>query len=402
MDLALANLNTLASTMSQVDPSRAAVLGTVLAWIAGLVVLGIRSPKPQEHHLHQSKMPEGYTARTEGEQQIINAYDEAQALPWIPFLMRNIRWTMSTYIVMIHVLAAFALPHLLDCKTQTLFGIAVFYFISGFGITGGAHRLWSHKSYKASASWRYFVMICNSVANQGTIYHWSRDHRTHHKYSETRADPHNAERGFFFAHVGWLLLKKDPRVKLAGQHINMDDLKMMPEVVLQKRFDPVWNLFWCFAFPALTGHFLWGESLLKAFMLMGPLRYVLILNGTWLVNSAAHLYGEHTYDEHANPSENPAVAIISLGEGYHSYHHSFPNDYAASELGVSAQYNPTKLLIDLGAVFGLVTDRKRSLKLWEMRQKNRGITKTVLQGPPMLKIRKVVERRSIAAAGECK
>ncbi len=62
------------------------------------------------------------------------------------------------------------------------------------------------------------------------LLHWSRDHRVYHKYSETRADPHNALRGFFFAHVGWLLFKKDPRVKFAGQHVPMDDLLALPEL----------------------------------------------------------------------------------------------------------------------------------------------------------------------------
>lgn len=55
-------------------------------------------------------------------------------------------------------------------------------------------------------------MLLNSMANQGSIYHWSRDHRVHHKYSETDADPHNATRGFFFAHMGWLYVKKHPEV----------------------------------------------------------------------------------------------------------------------------------------------------------------------------------------------
>lgn len=56
------------------------------------------------------------------------------------------------------------------------------------------------------------MMLINSMANQGSIYHWSRDHRVHHKYSEQDADPHNATRGFFFAHMGWLYVKKHPEV----------------------------------------------------------------------------------------------------------------------------------------------------------------------------------------------
>ena len=59
--------------------------------------------------------------------------------------------------------------------------------ITGFGITGGAHRLWSHRSYTAGPLYRCVVMLANSCANQGSIWHWSRDHRTHHFHSETVA-----------------------------------------------------------------------------------------------------------------------------------------------------------------------------------------------------------------------
>ena len=67
-------------------------------------------------------------------------------------------------------------------------------------------------------------MILASMSNQGSIYHWTRDHRVHHKHSDTDADPHNINRGFFFSHIGWLLLKKHSQVKKAGNEINCQDL----------------------------------------------------------------------------------------------------------------------------------------------------------------------------------
>ena len=72
-------------------------------------------------------------------------------------------------------------------------------FLAGLGVTAGAHRLWSHKSYKAKLPLRIFLMILQTVAGQNCLYIWCRDHRVHHKYSETDADPHNTNRGFFFA-----------------------------------------------------------------------------------------------------------------------------------------------------------------------------------------------------------
>lgn len=82
------------------------------------------------------------------------------------------------------------------------------------------------------------IYTCNNIfyiAFQNHVYEWARDHRVHHKFSETDADPHNAKRGFFFSHVGWLLMKKHPDVKLKGKVVDMSDLEKDFVVVLQRR-----------------------------------------------------------------------------------------------------------------------------------------------------------------------
>lgn len=80
------------------------------------------------------------------------------------------------------------------------------------GITGGSHRLWSHKSYSASTPMKILLMLWSSGANQGSIFHWSRDHRLHHKFSDTDLDPHDVTKGLLYSHCGWLLKKKSRRL----------------------------------------------------------------------------------------------------------------------------------------------------------------------------------------------
>lgn len=70
---------------------------------------------------------------------------------------------------------------------------------------------------------------------QNDIYEWARDHRVHHKYSETDADPHNALRGFFFAHIGWLLVRKHPDVIEKGMKLELTDLKADKVVMFQRK-----------------------------------------------------------------------------------------------------------------------------------------------------------------------
>lgn len=264
-----------------------------------------------------------------------------------------------------HITAVIGLSYISVCKWQTLVWTSQLLFWSGIGVTGGLHRLWAHRSYKAHWTLRTFLMLNTSIANQGTIYHWARDHRVHHKNSETDADPHNASRGFFFAHVGWLLVRKDPRVIEAGKKLDMSDLEKDPVVAFQKYLDPWFSQFMCFVFPTLVSYYMWNESIMASYLVAGCLRYVLVLHGTWLVNSAAHLYGSHPYDATINPAENRFVAYCSVGEGWHNWHHKFPYDYAASELGSDQHFNPTKIVIDVCAYMGVVTDRKRALNAWK-------------------------------------
>jgi stearoyl-CoA desaturase (delta-9 desaturase) len=285
----------------------------------------------------------------------------------------NFNWPMCIFLGVVHTAALFGLLTIPLCTWQTLLFAFLLWPISGLGITGGVHRLWAHRSYNAKLPVRIFLMLVNSIANQGSIYHWSRDHRVHHKYSETDADPHNATRGFFFAHMGWLIVKKHPEVIKAGKQLDFSDLEADPVVMFQKRLDPYFALFMCFFMPGFVCT-LWGDQFWYGFWVAGALRYCVVLHFTWLVNSAAHLYGDHPYDPKSWPAENPLVSVASIGEGWHNWHHKYPFDYAASEFGVGAQFNPTKLFIDAMAKIGQVYKRKRATGAWEKLKEKRNET----------------------------
>lgn len=101
----------------------------------------------------------------------------------------------------------------------------------------------THHVLPVWSSWVGFRVINNETllikyvpdCLQNDIYEWARDHRVHHKYSETDADPHNAVRGFFFSHVGWLLVRKHPDVIEKGGRLELSDLKADKVVMFQRR-----------------------------------------------------------------------------------------------------------------------------------------------------------------------
>jgi stearoyl-CoA desaturase (delta-9 desaturase) len=236
----------------------------------------------------------------------------------------------------------------------------MYYVVSALGITAGAHRLWSHRTYKARLPLRLFLIIANTMAFQNDVYEWARDHRAHHKFSETHADPHNSRRGFFFSHVGWLLVRKHPAVKEKGGLLDMSDLKAEKLVMFQRRYYKPALLLMCFVLPTLVPWYCWGETFPHSLFVATFLRYAVVLNATWLVNSAAHLYGYRPYDKNIESRENILVSLGAVGEGFHNYHHSFPYDYSASEYRWSLNF--TTFFIDCMAAIGLAYDRKTMSK----------------------------------------
>lgn len=169
--------------------------------------------------------------------------------------------------------------------------------MSSIGVTAGAHRLWSHHSYKAKWPLRVILALFQTVGVQYSIYNWVRDHRTHHKYTDTDADPHNSNRGFFFSHVGWAVMMPHPAYESKVSTIDMSDMEADWVVAWQyKLYAPLAALL-SYVLPTLLPWWLWGENLLVAHFVAAQFRQVLTLHGTFLINSAAHMWGIKPYDK---------------------------------------------------------------------------------------------------------
>ena len=275
-----------------------------------------------------------------------------------PFgLSAPVVWSNVVLFVVLHAFALTGLCVAPYAKWQSIISYIFVTLFSGLGVTAGAHRLWAHKSYKARLPVRIMLMCFNCISMQNDLLEWTRDHRVHHKYTETDADPHNAKRGFFFAHIGWLMMRKHPDVFDKGRTVDISDLKQDGVVMFQHRFYLPLCILLTIILPTVIPWYCWGESYFIAFFHLFALRYVLTLHATWFVNSAAHLWGSRNYDKGINPSDNRFVCYAAIGEGFHNFHHTFPYDYATSEWGPSL--NITTTMIDLWAAFGQVYDRKQ-------------------------------------------
>ncbi|EFA05245.2 Acyl-CoA desaturase-like Protein [Tribolium castaneum] len=267
--------------------------------------------------------------------------------------MLEIVWKNVFSFILYHYLAFHGLFYLVTGHTHwATFAFNLFLAqLSNLGTISGAHRLWTHRSYQAQLPLKLFLMFCNNISNQNSIYDWVRDHRVHHKFSDTDADPHNIKRGFFFAHMGWLMVRKHPEVTIKGQTLDFSDIDSDKLIQFQRKYFKFLAFFCSIFLPVVVPWYYWGENWYVS-LCITFVRYVGTLHGTWLVNSAAHVYGTRPYDSDIKPTENPIVAYITMGEGWHNYHHTFPWDYRASEFD-SFNGNVNTVFINFMAKVGL-------------------------------------------------
>ena len=236
--------------------------------------------------------------------------------------------------------------------------LVIFLFACGMSITAGYHRLWSHQTYQAHVAVRWVLAIFGAMALQNSILIWGSQHRRHHLYvDDIDKDPYSAKRGFWFSHMGWIL-----RDYPSGRNdfSNARDLERDPVVAFQHRYYLPLTLATNFGFPIALGWAVgdvWG-----VFLLGGLLRLVINHHFPWFINSAAHVWGSQPYTDENTARDNPVMAFLTYGEGYHNFHHIFQADYRN---GVKWwQYDPTKWLIATLAAVGLASNLKRVPDFW--------------------------------------
>jgi stearoyl-CoA desaturase (delta-9 desaturase) len=234
-------------------------------------------------------------------------------------------------------------------------GIFVFFlYANGMSITGGYHRLWAHRAYDAHWSLRLFYLLFGTMALQNSVFAWCSGHRIHHlNVDDVDLDPYSIRRGFWFAHIGWMI-REYPSGK--PNFTNIPDLRRDPMLAFQHRFYIPLALLANFGLPLAAGWLIgdvWGT-----FILAGVLRLVVSHHVTFFINSLAHMWGSRPYTDENSARDNAVLAFFTYGEGYHNFHHIFAHDYRN---GVRWwQWDPTKWLISGLQWVGLTRRLKRT------------------------------------------
>ena len=210
----------------------------------------------------------------------------------------------------IHLLCFGAL--FLDVSAADWWACGALFVVRMFGVTGGYHRYFSHRTYKTSRWFQFVLAFLAQTSSQKGALWWAAHHRGHHKHSDTEEDTHSpVQDGFFYSHVGWMW---DPGTEVT-HYDRIKDFAKYPELVwLNKNW-----LVPPFVLGTATYLALGWSGLFVGFFLST----VLLWHSTFFINSLAHVFGTRPYRSGDDSRNNFLLAILTLGEGWHNNHHYY-------------------------------------------------------------------------------
>ena len=264
------------------------------------------------------------------------------------------RWPSILFLSGISILAIVACPiyfFFYGIKTATIILTWVLVFTTTLAITAGYHRLYAHTTYKAKPFYHFLYLALGAATFQQSALKWASLHRTHHRFTDTDRDPYDIKKGFFYAHMGWIMFWLRNI-----DYDNVKDLTKNPLLMRQHNHFQLWALGFGVAMPVLIGALYGGAFEALLFGVVG--RLFIVFHITFFINSFAHSFGNPAYDKTISATDNWLGAILTGGEGYHSFHHRFPNDYRN---GVRwYHWDPSKWFIWLSSHLGLTHDLKKA------------------------------------------
>lgn len=153
-----------------------------------------------------------------------------QPITWTNW-WQHVNW-LNTYFIIVVPMIGLVASYWVNLQYKTAIFAVLYYFFSGLGISkftkreeqshedhklltiapaAGYHRLWAHSSYKASLPLKIFLAAGGAASVEGSARWWSSLHRSHHRYTDTEKDPYSVRKGLLYSHLGWMVMKQNPR-----------------------------------------------------------------------------------------------------------------------------------------------------------------------------------------------
>ena len=230
----------------------------------------------------------------------------------------GIAWLPVLWIAGLHVGALLAFVPAFFSWSAVVACLILHWMTGSLGICMTYHRLLTHRSFTLRPHWlEYPLTALACCASEGGPIQWVSDHRRHHAHADDDLDVHSPRRGLAWAHALWWVIPDLLPIQSPEHYA-----RWAPDLVQDRVL--VWLNRWHYAFPVLMGVGLFAVGGMPWLVWGCFVRTVVLLHGTWFVNSAAHTWGHRPYATRDTSTNLWWVALLSYGEGWHNNHHAFP------------------------------------------------------------------------------
>jgi len=277
----------------------------------------------------------------------------------------RLNWPYILGIGVYHVVAVMAFLPFYFSWSGLIVAILGTHLCGLFGINLCYHRLLTHRGLKCPKWLEHTMVVVAMSCLQETPARWVAIHRRHHQFADEQPDPHSPLAGFFWSHIGWILVDQPELARLGiYERYARDILRDRFYVALERHNWLVWinlgqmPLFfgagfavaWLSGQPAAEA----AQTGLGILMFGVFVRTVLVWHITWAINSVTHVWGYRNYETDEDSRNNLVVGLISNGEGWHNNHHADPR--SARHGHRWWEIDNTWLTIRVLAWFGLASD----------------------------------------------
>ena len=227
-------------------------------------------------------------------------------------VLKGRRYDLGTSLPFLIIHASVLLVFTVPFSLGMIAWFAGSYYLRMFGVTGGYHRYFSHRSYKLNRFWQFCMAFLAQTSGQKGALWWAAHHRDHHLHSDRKEDLHSpVHEGFWWSHLGWILSDEYD----AYDAKRVSDLSKYPELRWLDRFHLVPAVMYAVAIFLIGGWpaFVWGFLAAT----------VALYHGTFLINSLTHIWGTRRFATPDESRNNFVLALLTMGEGWHNNHHYY-------------------------------------------------------------------------------
>ena len=170
------------------------------------------------------------------------------------------------------------------------------------------HRGLSHRSWNMPKTFEYFGVFCATIGMTGSAFSWVAIHRKHHRFTDTKQDPHSpSHKGFIFCQ--WLSMFIPVEMRY------IPDLLKRPFYKFQHKY--------YFVITFVYGLILYFiDPFLVVTAWLAPA--AILWNAGSFIVTLAHLWGAKASKQMDQSKNNWLLALFIWGEGWHDNHHYNP------------------------------------------------------------------------------